>query len=148
MRRHIQASLALAIFAAALCSCVDDAAEQLGRFESASFLMGQVQRGQAIERGESPPPPDTVEVEAYLSKPDGAGPFPAVVYLHGCGGLSKSTRHRIAELMTGWGYVTLAVDSFATRGLKTSCDNYPASRQGDGLAAFRYLSARPLADPE
>jgi len=148
MRRHIQASLVLAIFAAALCSTVAAAAEELVRFESAPFLMGQIQRRQAIERGESPPPPDTVEVEAYLSKPDGAGPFPAVVYLHGCGGLSKSTRHRIAELMTGWGYVTLAVDSFATRGLKTSCDNYPAARQGDALAALRYLSAQGFVDPQ
>jgi dienelactone hydrolase len=123
------------------------AAEELVRFDSAPFLMGQIQQRQARERGETPVvTPDTIE--GYLSKPDGSGPFPAVVYLHGCGGLSESTRHRIAELMTGWGYVVLAVDSFATRGIKQSCDQMRANRQGDTWGALRYLSDLGFVDPE
>jgi dipeptidyl aminopeptidase/acylaminoacyl peptidase len=89
-------------------------AEELVRFDSAPYVVGQIQQRQAIERGETLAKL-TATIEGYLSKPDGAGPFPAIVYLHGCNGLSKSTRARIADLMTGWGYVSLAVDSFTSR---------------------------------
>jgi dienelactone hydrolase len=122
------------------------AAEELIRIESVPFRASEIQQREEIERGKIPKPPDTVE--AYLSKPEGDGPFPAIVYLHGCGGLSKSTRDDIAGLMTGWGYVTLAVDSFATRGLKDSCDNLTSAREGDALAALRHLSAQSFVDPQ
>jgi dienelactone hydrolase len=108
--------------------------------------IGEIEQRAEIERGKAPKPPDTVE--AYLSKPQGSGPFPAIVYLHGCGGLSKSKRDAIAGLMTDWGYVTLAVDSFATRGLKHSCDNLLSAREGDALAALRHLSAQSFVDPQ
>ena len=122
-------------------------AEELVKFDSAPFLLGQIQQRQARERGETPSQPaDTVE--GYLSKPDGNGPFPAVVFLHGCGGLSQSTRHRIADLMTGWGYVSLAVDSFATRGIANACDRSMPGRQGDAWGALRYLTSVGFVDPE
>jgi dienelactone hydrolase len=50
--------------------------------------------------------------------------------------------------MTGLDYVTLAVDSFATRGLKHSCDNLMSAREGDALAALRHLSAQGFVDPQ
>ena len=53
----------------------------------------------------------------------------------------------MAELITGWGYVSLVVDSFTTRGIKESCDMVPAARQGDALAALAYLSKLPFVDP-
>ena len=143
MRRPVMASLAL-IFVAAFCRA--PSAEELVRFESVPFRADEIRQRGEIERGKTPKPPDTVE--AYLSKPEGGGPFPAVVYLHGCGGLSKSTRDDIAGLMTGWGYVTLAVDSFATRGLTHSCDNLMSGREGDALAALRHLSALSFVDPQ
>jgi dienelactone hydrolase len=118
----------------------------LVRFESVPFRADEIRQRQELDRGKTPKPPDTVE--AYLSKPEGGGPFPAIVYLHGCGGLSRSTRGDIAELMTGWGYVTLAVDSFATRGLKDSCDNLMSAREGDALAALRHLSSQSFVDPQ
>lgn len=148
MRKHFPVFLILNILAWIPCAWpVAAAAEDLVRFDSAPFLMGQIQQRQARERGETPTIiADTIE--AYLSKPDGNGPFPAVVYLHGCGGLSESTRHRVADLMTGWGYVVLAVDSFATRGIKQSCDQTSTNRQGDAWGALRYLSSLGFIDPE
>jgi dienelactone hydrolase len=116
------------------------------RFESVPLRTGEIEQRGEIERGKTPKPPDTVE--AYLSKPEGSGPFPAIVYLHGCGGLSKSKRDAVAGLMSGWGYVTLAVDSFATRGLTHSCDNLLSAREGDALAALRHLSALSFVDPQ
>jgi len=148
MRKRIGAFLIRTICAAIpWISPAAAAAEELVRFDSAPFLMGQIQQRQARERGETPTfIADTIE--GYLSKPDGSGPFPAVVYLHGCAGLSESTRHRVADLMTGWGYVVLAVDSFATRGIKQSCDQTRANRQGDAWGALRYLSGLGFVDPE
>ncbi len=110
-------------------------------------IVGQIQQRQARERGETPTKaPDAIE--GYLSKPEGSGPFAAVVYLHGCAGLSENTRHRVAELMTRWGYVALIVDSFATRGIKHSCDQMMPARQGDALGALRYLSTLAFVDPQ
>jgi cephalosporin-C deacetylase-like acetyl esterase len=51
-----------------------------------------------------------------------------------------------------WGYVSLAVDSFATRGIKDACTQpTPAlmlARQGDALGALSYLSNLPFVDPQ
>ena len=120
-------------------------ADDLVKFDSAPFIMGQIQQRQARARGEMPTNAPNA-IEGYLSKPDGSGPFPAVVYLHGCNGLSTNTRNRMAELITGWGYVSLVVDSFSTRGIKESCDMVPAARQGDALGALSYLSKLPFID--
>jgi dienelactone hydrolase len=146
MRGPITAFLALILVATFAGVPAAAPAEELIRLESIPLRAADIQQRQEIERGRTPKPPDTVE--AYLTKPEGNGPFPAIVYLHGCGGLSKSTRDDIAPLMTGWGYVTLAVDSFATRGLKDSCYNLPSAREGDALAALRHLSAQGFVDPQ
>src|ERR1700741_2743690 len=57
----------------------------------------------------------------YLARPDvglsgilgshfgDAGPYPAVVVLHGCGGFSTHSA-RIADQLGSWGYVALAVE--------------------------------------
>ena len=54
--------------------------------------------------------------------------------------------------MTGLGYVSLAVDSFATRGIKEACTRpMPAlmlARQGDALGALSHLSKLPFVDPQ
>jgi dienelactone hydrolase len=47
-------------------------------------------------------------IQGYLAKPDGAGPFPAVVGLHGCAGMHDTTKQRLA-------------DSYATRGIDHAC---------------------------
>lgn len=147
MRILAKPLLALAIFAGSLCGQTGrvSAAEELVKFESAPFLFGQIQQRQAQERGETPKNISET-IEGYLSKPDGAGPFAAVVYLHGCGGLGPNTRHRIGEMLTGWGYVSLAVDSFAPRGIKEACTNSMPPRQGDALGAMLYLSKLTFVD--
>jgi dienelactone hydrolase len=123
------------------------AAPELVRFESAAYRVGRIQQQQARERGEpARPGPDTIS--GYLSKPDGDGPFPAVIYLHGCAGLSASNRNRVSDLMTGWGYVSLAVDSFTTRGIKESCNEWRAPRIADALGGLLYASKLPYVDPK
>ena len=61
-------------------------------------------------------------IQGYLAKPDGAGPFPAVVGLHGCAGMHDTTKQRLADELVARGYVILLVDSYATRGIDHACN--------------------------
>jgi dienelactone hydrolase len=61
-----------------------------------------------------------------LLKPDGAGPFPALVLHHQCGGLHRGKWQN--QSMLSWtrravesGYVALLVDSLSQRGVDTVC---------------------------
>ena len=126
-------------------------AQELVRFESAPVQLGQLQRRLAQERGETlKAASDTIE--GYLSKPEGNGPFAAIVYLHGCDGLSEEAPKFIARFMTGLGYASLAVDSLATRGLNEACTRpipgLMQARQGDALGALSYLSELPFVDSQ
>jgi dienelactone hydrolase len=81
-----------------------------------------------------------------LLTPQGAGPFPAVVVMHGCDGINANTR-RWAERLVSWGYAALIVDSFRPRGLTNVCNRgamLPASvRARDALEAKNYLRSLP-----
>jgi dienelactone hydrolase len=146
MRGQIISSLILTFIATANVQTTASA-EELVRFDSAPYVVGEMQQRQAIERGETLAKLTTT-IEGYLSKPDGAGPFPAIVYLHGCNGLSKTTRARIADQMTRWGYVALAVDSFTSRGIKEACTGGMPTRQADALGALLYLSSLTFVAPK
>jgi poly(3-hydroxybutyrate) depolymerase len=50
-------------------------------------------------------------IQGYLAKPEGAGPFPAVIGLHGCAGMHDTTKQRLTDDLVAWGYVILLVDS-------------------------------------
>src|SRR6201987_5969781 len=80
------------------------------------------------------PAPDQVEIasgnitlRAQLFKPEGEGPFPTVIALHGCGGLSTRAesvlpRYRDwAEQLVKSGRAVLLPDSYASRGLGPQC---------------------------
>jgi len=119
--------------------------DQRVSFDAAPYILGQFQQRRAIERGEMAVAV-TQHIEGYLSKPQGDGPFGAIVYLHGCGGLGTGARQRFADLLTGWGYVVLAVDSFATRGIDQACTRPMPDRQADAWGAMLYLSTLPFVD--
>ena len=84
-----------------------------------------------------------------LLTPQGAGPFPAVVVMHGCDGISAHTR-RWADRLVSWGYAALIVDSFRPRGLTNVCKQgalLPGyARAGDAIAAKAYLQSLPNVD--
>lgn len=89
-------------------------------------------------------------------RPDGDGPFPAVVLLHGCGGV-RASDHAWAELFRDRGYVAIVVDSLAFRGLaeeerwRAVCEGralWGRERAGDLLATLAYLRALPYVDAE
>lgn len=81
--------------------------------------------------------------------PRGKPPFPAVVVLHGCNGVSQNTRIW-ARRLASWGYAVLIIDSFSARGLRQVCDGgreLPGpQRATDAFAAAAYLRSRPDID--
>lgn len=85
-------------------------------------------------------------IQGFLTKPNGAGPFPAIVLLHSC--LGPPADHRaIGETFAGWGYVALFVDDFATRGLRETCSSDFADGVADAYGGLFYLSKLSSVDP-
>jgi dienelactone hydrolase len=85
------------------------------------------------------------ELQAYLTKPAGHGPFAGIVLLHSCLGL-PTNRQAIERRLAGWGYVALFVDDFTTRGLEETCAIDFPQGTGDAYAALLYLSKLPYVD--
>jgi dienelactone hydrolase len=109
--------------------------------------------------GASSTPTDAVEqIPTTVRKPDGPGPFPAVVIMHDCSGLnpgSSGAPDRWARELVARGYVVVLPDSFATRGFPGGvCTNpspsrtnvSPANRVRDAYATLAYARALPYVD--
>src|SRR5262249_9534097 len=95
-------------------------------------------------------PVNPLWVPAWELRPEGAGPFPAVVLMHGCAGISESN-HEWSRWFRDEGYVALLVDSWAPRHVGKSCspdlpDIPNTERFDDAIGALRYLQARPYVD--
>jgi dienelactone hydrolase len=101
-----------------------------------------------------------VTLKAVLFRPEGTGPFPAVVALHGCGGLNDRTgalgvRYRDWGLhLAKAGFAVLYPDSYGSRGLGAQCTvrNRPIrsdrERVADANAARRWLQNQPWVKPD
>ncbi len=69
---------------------------------------------------------DDKPLKGVMYRPDGPGPFPAVIALHGCGGIGArgklGARHADwAERLRSQGMLVLFPDSFGSRGLDSQC---------------------------
>jgi len=70
------------------------------------------------------------------------------VLLHSCNGNWLRLDERWGKRIASWGYVTLSVDSFGPRGLKSTCDsNAPIDLGLDAYRALNYLARQPFVDP-
>ena len=99
-------------------------------------------------------PTDDGHLDAVLYLPPGPGPFPAVVALHGCGGLWRdngqlSTRHSDwGERLVMSGIAVLMPDSFGSRKLGSQCGvkeltvRPSRERVADAAAARNWLQSR------
>jgi dienelactone hydrolase len=93
---------------------------------------------------------------AEVLLPDGPGPFPVVVQMHGCGGVQPMQR-RYAEAAREAGVAAVILDSLAPRGISrqgamlTVCTGLRlrgAERAEDLRAALDWIAQQPWADPE
>jgi dipeptidyl aminopeptidase/acylaminoacyl peptidase len=133
----------------ALCNAVH-AAERV-QFESARYQVGPLQRRLALQRHQPIIRAAPSIINGFLTRPDGPGPFPAIVHLHGCGGLpdevkSGSADHFWSERLAAWGYVVLVVDSFTTRGIDNTCLGELAPRTADAYGALTWLARQRFVD--
>jgi dienelactone hydrolase len=99
-------------------------------------------------------PHEGAALRGVLFRPQGAGPFPAVVLLHGCSGAYTASDQLRAsyrdwgELLSAAGFAVLVPDSFGSRGLGSQCRvskrKVRASREriGDAVAARRWLQSQ------
>ena len=103
---------------------------------------------------------DGTTLTARLFRPEGSGPFAAVVMLHGCGGLVSSKgeisprKKMWAEIFAGMGFVALLPDSFRSRGHGSLCKvkDRPVlpnrERPYDAYGALQWLQAQPYVRPD
>lgn len=99
----------------------------------------------------------SLSLTADLVRPEGAGPFPAVVLMHGCGGLQSAVRHALgqhAAFLRDHGFVVLTLDSFGPRGNAGGavCSSFDRLREArdyrthDAFDALRFLQGKDFVD--
>jgi dienelactone hydrolase len=101
------------------------------------------------ERGEEPKPTPGERIEGHLAKPAGDGPFPAVVVLPDCIGLTPFVRETLTAQLASWGYVALVIDSWATRHAQAGCflngqEPPGVDRIADAYGGLFYLAGLPF----
>jgi len=75
-----------------------------------------------------------------IALPPGAGPFPAIVLLHGCGGYTDRFRRDWPNYLNKLGYLTFTVDSFGPRGFRKCNRKLFGIRDTDRGQRDRYLA--------
>lgn len=135
------------------------------------LIIGMALLGSAIPLAAAQPlPVTTVEIPrtgtpsgaltGHLFRPagDGSAAAPAIVAMHGCGGLftrdGKAIQGRNIDWARRWtqaGYVVLFPDSFRPRGVERVCEQplkaaIPIERAKDATAAADWLAAQPFVD--
>ena len=93
--------------------------------------------------------PGELVLKGRLTKPNGDGPFPAIVLLHACRGITAYSE-AWAERLVKWGYLVLQVDSLEPRGLTNDCGAPPQismeTRLADAYATRSYLTGLQFVD--
>lgn len=146
-------------------------------------LLGAIVAPQSLQAAGTPPigggytnvipipvnDPSVKEIAGALFKPQGAGPFPAVVYIVPCGGPNFPPEFQqeksVIDRMLSKGIATLIVDTHTPRGENDNCaklltvradveNKNPAVlqllKQGgdDAVAALKVVKAMPDIDPK
>jgi dienelactone hydrolase len=94
-------------------------------------------------------PPRPATLRATVQRPKGEGVWPALIFLHGCGGLGRR-QTAWADELSQQGYLVLVLDSFGARTIRRVCGDRtlfpPPDRAEDVFAAVRALQRRPDVD--
>jgi dienelactone hydrolase len=140
------------------------AAHALAHVAFAFVLASSVLAAPALERVTFAATDATqTRITGYLARPAHAAakPAPAIIALHGCGGLfSKRDAVRLSARHADWagrwtaaGYAVLFPDSYGSRGLGDVCTMKkrginPRMRADDAFGAAAWLATQPFVDRE
>jgi dienelactone hydrolase len=89
-------------------------------------------------------------VPIYLARPSGAGPFPAVVLLHGCDGINGFAAVA-ADRLAARGFVTVAIDSLGAEHPEGVCGasrSYHDDEAAAARATLAWLRTQPYVAPD
>lgn len=142
--------------------CYDDKVPGKGvgnmRLALLSILLTLCLPALAAEQVKIPSSKDTLRATLY--RPAGNDPAPAIVALHGCGGLTSRNGHLHpqyedwAARLTAAGFVVLFPDSYGSRGLGPQCRVQKRSvrpareRVADANAARLWLQSQPFVQAD
>lgn len=93
----------------------------------------------------------TTELVGMLYKPQGTGPFPAMVIMHGCSGVLPA-QHEWASWLRERAVVALVIDGFDPRGYSEICTELystkitPSKRMSDAYGGAKLLASLPFVD--
>jgi len=142
MKRHAALVILVAVFICGIAGLRAALAQELIHFPSLE--------------DNGPGQPATM-LDGYLFRPNGTGPFPAIVGLHGCSGMFVRGTSALWPTYQAWGpelarygFMFLLVDSFGPRrhGEMCSIDGFDLDiyrrRPRDAYGALAYLQAQPF----
>ena len=89
------------------------------------------------------------DLKGYLRRPDGNGPFQAVILLPMCSTFLEFVDHDWGGAIASWGYVALTLDVFTARGIKsgkTCLDPAPPETIEDVHQALNWFAAQQNID--
>jgi dienelactone hydrolase len=91
-----------------------------------------------------------IKVPVDLILPDGPGPFPAMVIVHGSGGVSRNNEYRYAEDLRKMGVASAIPDAFKARGIANSISDQSTAEATDvtydALQVLAFLAKHPRID--
>lgn len=143
----------LAVFILGLLGVLP-AGAQLPTYSATQFVTGNAARVEAYAPLRFPAEVSELGFMGARSnavyRPEGTGPFPAVVLAHTCGGLEPHLTDRTKELLKA-GFMVLVLDSQGPRGIR-SCDQMTFLQvpvvSRDAYAALKHLSRMKDVDAE
>lgn len=95
-------------------------------------------------------PPDSVNIVGHLFLPPGSDKVPAVLLMHGSGGIYSAMLGYWPEQFNGAGYAVFSVDSFGPRGVKSTAEDQSqvpfAADVADAFAALKLLASHSRID--
>jgi dienelactone hydrolase len=143
------AVLALALTISAAAGARAQAVSDLrdGRAGEVRFLSSSPAGPTALMSGGAP----GVEIVGTLSLPPGATRAPAMVVVHGSGGVSAGREHAWAKRLGDMGVAAFVTDSFRPRGVTTTAEDQSrvstVSMVADAFNALKLLASHPRIDP-
>jgi len=147
---HIRHLIAVTVFALATLITTDSAvASGLPEDHETVEFPSDLKVGKFWKKRFPGKEPEIPQITAKFRKPEGAGPFPVVILVHGCGG-PRSNLVMWADWWAARGYASLAPNSFHARGFSEICTDFERVRQtarvDDVYGAVKYLSGLSIID--